>query len=303
MRDIEIYNNIIDNELPNNDATLQEILDYSFNQYQNHEDSMDFLDEDIDTNVDRIYSTAATTNITNPQIDNIFNNPHLKIDECSICINNSKLAKCYHCVGHICKLCTTKIYKRGYNNLKCPFCNQNLDLAQLDIHNRNIYSSKKQQLQPKQSKQSNSYHNVIIGEGCNIEEKNMAYAAENLEIYSYSDYNSGSSDIETMAYDDSKDSDYLYLEPKVGFTTSLYGVDSIIIEPFNKNRKKIIFDKKLYNCKYLLILYLILVRIKCNTLWNNFAIRFFNQTNTEKFKSSNYRKRFLWNTYLDMLCD
>ncbi len=70
----------------------------------------------------------------------------------------------------------------------------------------------------------------------------------------------------------------------------------------NENRNKIMFPKNYYNCKYLLILYLILLKLKNNTEWNNFADRFNNQSRMDKFKDcSNYRKRFIWKSYLDIL--
>lgn len=303
MRDLEIFNNYIADELPDNDARLQEILDYSFNQYQNNEDNYDILNGDMEVNVDGIFANATTTNITVTEIDNIFTNKYLKKDECSICINNEKLIKCYHCVGHICKLCTTKIYKRGNRELKCPFCNQSLNLAQLDTHNRNVYSSnKKQRNTNTQYTNSPQYNTSMEDESLNVEEKNMQYALQNCSIYDDPEYNSGSSDIESYNYDETKDNEYSYLEPKIGFTTSMYGDYFIEIVPFNKNRKKIIFQSDLYNCKYLLILYLILIRFKCNDEWNNFATRFLNQINCDNFNSSNYRKKFLWDSYLNVLC-
>lgn len=302
MHDLELPNYYIADELPDNDAILQEILDFSFNQYQNNEEDYDLLNGDMEDNVNSIFANATTTNITATAIDNIFTNKYLKKDECSICVNNEKLMKCYHCIGHICKLCTTKIYKRGNSQLKCPFCNQQLDLAQLDTHNRNIYSSNKK-IQNKINKHiySPQYNKSMEDQEPNVEERNMLYAMQNCSIYNDSEYNSGSSDIESFNYNEEKDGEYTYLEPKIGFTTSMYG-DNIEIVPFNKNRKKIIFSSKLYNCKYILILYLILIRFKCNNEWNDFITRFKNQMKCDHFKCSNYKKKFLWNTYLDILC-
>jgi hypothetical protein len=302
MHGTEYYNLDIDDELPDNDDILQEILNYSFQQYYNEDDDIDWMEGDMDNNVNTIYNTATTVTNTNvTQIDNIFKDTNLKRDECSICINNEKLIKCYQCVGHICKLCITKIYKKGNGKLKCPFCNKILNIAQLKIHNRNIYSSNTkntiQQPNPCNSKQYN-----IRDEELSVDEKNLTYTLANTEKYNNSDYDSNPENIESLKYKRENEGDFTYMEQKYGFTVSLYGDHIIHIKPFNKNRTPIMFACNLFNCKYLLILYLILIRFKDNSEWNCFIKKFDNYMKSDKFNSSsNYRKRFLWNSYLDLL--
>lgn len=311
MHDTELYNYYIADELPNDDDMLQEVLDYSFEQNEIIQDELYMLAEDMESNVNNIFATATTISIT--EIDNIFKNKNLKVDECSICINNDKLMKCYQCVGHICKSCTTNIYRRhNHGNIICPFCNQVLDLKQLQLHNRNVYSTpsttKKQHHKQKQKQKSNStqYKNNEDDRNnnrnmYNIEEQNLQYALENADRYANYDYNSGSSDIEAFDYDDSKRHEYSYNKSRVGFTTSMYGYDHIEINPINKNRKKIMFPNYYYNCKYLLILYLILLKYKSDNEWNDFVTRFMNQINNPNFKNSSYRKKFLWDSYVEIL--
>jgi len=302
MRDIDFNNNYIADELPNNDSALQEVLDFSFMHYELEREFYN-LNSDMESSVNNIYTIASTISVQ--EIDNIFSNKNLKTDECSICINNEKLMKCYHCVGHICKSCTMNIYRTNNQELKCPFCNQVLDLQQLTIHNRNVYSippTNKNRTKKKPKSNSNQYkchrdQNII-----NIETNNLQYAIENVEKYNDSDYNSGSSDIEAFDYDDSKKNEFSYRDKKIGFKTSLYGYEFIQINPINNNRKKLVFPKKFYNCKYLLILYSILLEFKRDKEWNDFVTRFLNHGRMEKFQnSSNFRKRFIWQTYLDTL--
>ena len=82
---------------------------------------------------------------------------------------------------------------------------------------------------------------------------------------------------------------FLY-EFKNGFNTSIYQTNYIRIQSFNKNRFDIILPLKLYNSKYIFILYLILIRMGNDTFWNNFSLLLTRKVNCKKFVESKNEK-------------
>ena len=311
-----------DNEYHNADANINS---YLINQTIN-----DNTNNQIDNRINNIYENIKTYTDNNYiVIDNIFKCKHLKSLECSICCNHAISVKCHDCTGTLCKECLKNIYKFNRGQPKCPFCTKQINLYQLKSHNMKSYVPKKNRninneyidvpkyilkfvdenedkVEDREQTPTPKYPVSPFGTSPDENYSKLPTSREiiiyNLEKYkNNSDYDSGSEHIKTLDFDkDNNFHNYDFYEFKNGFNTSIYQTNYIRIQSFNKNRFDIILPLKLYNSKYIFILYLILIRMGNDTLWNNFSLLLTRKVKCKKFvESKNEKKKFLWNKYLE----
>lgn len=310
----------------NSDSQLQNILDYSFQEYYNNDNRTDQNYNRTDQNynmdeyVDREYDRAKSISDSKLNILNsIFRSNRLKVDECSICTETKVRIKCYSCVGYLCKDCIVNIYKHNNGNLKCPYCQNDINIHRLkrsvqnsnrtsEVHNKN----RNRNIESNNSNMSNIIHssvscsssnkqNCIKEQTCSNED--IKYIKSNIRKYNDSDYDSNSERNDCSYFTDKNSSMFSNLSNKNNnnnkFKTYIYNHKFIKIESFCKNKIDIELPLKFYNCKYIFILYKILIKMIDNQKWNNFALLLMNKIRTRELYYKNYKKKFLWCKYLE----
>jgi len=267
----------------NSDSQLQNILDYSFQEYYNN-DNRTTQNYNMDEYVDREYDRAKSISDNKLNILNsIFRSNRLKIDECSICTETKVRIKCYNCVGYLCKDCIINIYKHNNGNLKCPYCQNDINIHRLK---RTIQNSNRTSEVNNRNIENNIHSNI----GCSSRKEqkcrneDIKYIKSNIRKYNDSDYDSNSEKIECSYFTDKNSNMFSNLsncKNNNKFKTYIHNNKFIKIESFCKNKIDIELPLKFYNCKYLFILYKILIKMVDNQKWNNFALLIYINITTE----------------------